>query len=680
MHLFTNYIQPLTLWLHAHPQVALLITFIISFGESLAIIGSIVPGSITMTAIGILAGSGVMRIDLTFLAATLGAIAGDSGSYLLGYILRDRLTHMWPFNRYPHWLKYGKDYFEHHGTTSIFLGRFFGPMRSIVPLIAGMMRMNNWHFLIANIASAIGWSALYVAPGVIIGIASSELPPESTTRFFAIILTLLIVIWISSLGAKWLLIRFNKLFQRKLHALWVWLKTQPYMANYARSLAPHPETNHFPTAALTLLFILCFFISITTLFFVLSGDEVYHINLPIHVFLQSLRTTYFDAFFIENILLITPIPLLTLSLSFMIYLFIYRDWRALRYWLCLSFVSLSIILLGMQWMDMPRPNHLLHYASPPSFLDINVTIATAWIGFLFFYLGTVYQTVPLLMFRILLIGILIFASFGSLYLGAAWFTSIIASYSLGLAICLFHWLLYRRKTVHYSRSQLGILLISLVFLSASTFSNFLDYKKLVSNYSASSKTYFLSHHDWWSQQQRLPLLYTTNRFGKPNSFLNIQYAGSLKIITSALEKSGWKKRSNSFFYSLIIRAAGKKTIENMPLMIQLYQNKKPEIVMTYYLQHENNLMVLQLWHSNYHFSHNEQPILIGSLVSQPFNKKLKKPALQPIANLTRIKRALPKFQFKQTVFSKHKPSDLANSSTPVLLLINTPPAVKKTSN
>lgn len=291
-----------------------------------------------------------------------------------------------------------------------------------------------------------------------------------------------------------------------------------------------------------------------------------------------------------------------------------------------------------------------------------------------------YQTLPLLIFRILLLGILILASFGSVYLGVAWFTSVIASYALGLAICLFHWLLYRRKTAHYARSQLGILLISLVFLSGSIFSNFLDYKKLVINYSSSSKIYFLSYPDWWSQQQNLPLLYTTNRFGKPNSFINIQYAGSLKSISSSLEKSGWKKRSNSFFYSLIIRAAGKNTIENMPLTVQLYQNKKPEIVMTYYLKHENNLMVLQLWHSNYHFSHNEQPILIGSLISQPLDKKLKKPALQSIANLTRIKRALPKFQFKQVVLSKNKLSNLPSPSTNVLLLINTHPPLKKTSN
>ena len=206
MHLFTNYIQPLTFWLYAHPHWALFITFLISFSESLAIIGSIIPGSVTMTAIGILAGSGVMRIDLTFLAATLGAIAGDSGSYALGYTFSDRLVNIWPFKKYPKWLLYGKDYFSRHGSTSVLIGRFVGPMRSIIPVIAGMMHMKHWHFLIANAVSAVAWAILYVTPGVLIGAASSELSTESATRLFVLILIFLVIVWLTSLSIKWLVV------------------------------------------------------------------------------------------------------------------------------------------------------------------------------------------------------------------------------------------------------------------------------------------------------------------------------------------------------------------------------------------------------------------------------------------------------------------------------------------
>ncbi|WP_131739679.1 DedA family protein [Legionella adelaidensis] len=202
--MFAEYLQPLTLWIQANPKWALLFTFLVSLSESLAIIGSIIPGSVTMTAIGILAGSGIMRIDMTIIAAILGAIAGDSASYTLGYVFRNRLVNIWPFSKYPNWLKLGKDYFAKHGGKSVLIGRFIGPLRSIIPVIAGMMHMNRWHFLFANVISAIGWAILYVLPGILIGVASSELSPESASRLFMIVIILLIIIWVLGIAIKWI--------------------------------------------------------------------------------------------------------------------------------------------------------------------------------------------------------------------------------------------------------------------------------------------------------------------------------------------------------------------------------------------------------------------------------------------------------------------------------------------
>ena len=39
-----------------------------------------------------------------------------------------------------------------------FIGRFFGPLRASVPLIAGILEMNYWHFQMANVASAFVWA------------------------------------------------------------------------------------------------------------------------------------------------------------------------------------------------------------------------------------------------------------------------------------------------------------------------------------------------------------------------------------------------------------------------------------------------------------------------------------------------------------------------------------------
>ena len=58
----SDIVSPLLQWLNANPELAGLATFAISAGESVAIIGTIVPGSITMTAIGTLAGAGIIPL------------------------------------------------------------------------------------------------------------------------------------------------------------------------------------------------------------------------------------------------------------------------------------------------------------------------------------------------------------------------------------------------------------------------------------------------------------------------------------------------------------------------------------------------------------------------------------------------------------------------------------------
>ena len=215
MHLLHGDWQILTTWLHTHPNNAVFITFFIAFAESLAIIGTLIPGSITMTAIGILAGSGILRIDLTFISAILGAVAGDGVSYAIGAKFSDRLTQIWPFRRYPRWITYGKDYFARHGGNSVLIGRFFGPLRSIIPLIAGMLRMSRWHFFFANVISGIGWSILYLTPGILIGEASTELSSEDATQLFVIILFGLTLLWLGSLAVKAIFKRVRYWFKNK---------------------------------------------------------------------------------------------------------------------------------------------------------------------------------------------------------------------------------------------------------------------------------------------------------------------------------------------------------------------------------------------------------------------------------------------------------------------------------
>ena len=160
-------LKPLTDWLQANPGLAGLATFVISLAESLAIIGTLIPGTLVMGAIGALIGAGILPgIEIT-LWAIAGAVVGDGMSYWLGYHYHGHIREIWPFRSYPSLLKKGENFFLKYGGMSVFMGRFIGPIRPIIPVVAGMMNMSPSRFTLANITSAIAWAPAYMMPGII---------------------------------------------------------------------------------------------------------------------------------------------------------------------------------------------------------------------------------------------------------------------------------------------------------------------------------------------------------------------------------------------------------------------------------------------------------------------------------------------------------------------------------
>lgn len=144
----------------AGPLVAL-----ISLGESLVLVGLLIPATAVMLVIGGLVGSGVLEPVPVLVGAVIGAIIGDIVSYGLGRWLGPGIVHRKPLRRYRHAVAKTRLFFRRYGFAAVVIGRFLGPIRSTVPLVAGMMAMNHTRFQIANVLSAVLWAPLMLAPG-----------------------------------------------------------------------------------------------------------------------------------------------------------------------------------------------------------------------------------------------------------------------------------------------------------------------------------------------------------------------------------------------------------------------------------------------------------------------------------------------------------------------------------
>lgn len=96
--------------------------------------------------------------------AGAGGSLGYAVSYWIGLYYKDGIREIWPFNRNPEMLDRGQVFFQKWGAIGVFLGHFFGPVRAIIPVVAGMYAVPQWQFQLANVSSAFIWAAGVIAP------------------------------------------------------------------------------------------------------------------------------------------------------------------------------------------------------------------------------------------------------------------------------------------------------------------------------------------------------------------------------------------------------------------------------------------------------------------------------------------------------------------------------------
>ena len=167
--------QQLLLLVETHQGWAIAVMFISTFGESFAFLSLLFPGTTLLIAAGALIKSGSLPLWPIVIGAVLGAVLGDTVSYWIGHRFGGRLAGIWPFSRNPRLLAAGMQFFHRHGGKSVFIGRFFGPVRAIIPLAAGVMRMSPRLFWLANVTSALVWAPMLLLAGDIIAYAGERI-------------------------------------------------------------------------------------------------------------------------------------------------------------------------------------------------------------------------------------------------------------------------------------------------------------------------------------------------------------------------------------------------------------------------------------------------------------------------------------------------------------------------
>jgi membrane-associated protein len=123
----------------------------------------LVPSEATVISAGVLAGAGELQLGFVIAAGAAGAYAGDSGAYLIGRRLDDRLAgRLFRGVQGARRRAWAQRTLERHGGPVIFGARFVPGGRTATTVSAGLLRMRWPRFAAYAGAAAVGW-AVYAA-------------------------------------------------------------------------------------------------------------------------------------------------------------------------------------------------------------------------------------------------------------------------------------------------------------------------------------------------------------------------------------------------------------------------------------------------------------------------------------------------------------------------------------
>ncbi|MBU6430963.1 bifunctional DedA family/phosphatase PAP2 family protein [Patescibacteria group bacterium] len=462
------------------------LVLLISLLESLAFVGVIIPGSVLVIAAGFLSAHGYFDIgDLIWFAAA-GAILGDGLSYYLGTKGTKFFHNENKILKLSH-LERGRRFFKKHGNKSVFLGRFVGPIRSIVPFIAGLSKMDKLSFLFWNIASAFLWAAAHLFLGYFFGGAVKSVEAWSTRAGVFILFVFLstALIWLAVKKSGRFFVFVKSVFTSVKEAI----AANPDVRRFAED---HPvffgfigrriSARRFSGLPFTLLSIS--FVYIFSLFFgvvkdVIASGPIVASDVRVGSLLYSFRDLELVKFFTWITVLAKWEMIISFAATASIILWLWKE----RTYVIPLFVTIAggglFGLIGKLALHRERPETALYVENTFSFPSGHSTIAAAFFGFIIYILlrrkqklkykiNTFFFGLTL----ILLIGL------SRLYLGVHFLSDVWGGYLLGLlwlfiGIAISEWLISRNKSAPLSPSRkIKIISAAIIFVQAAFYAGF----------------------------------------------------------------------------------------------------------------------------------------------------------------------------------------------------------------
>jgi membrane protein DedA with SNARE-associated domain len=174
--------------------VLYLAAFGLAFGEAAFLLDLLIPGEVGLVVAGAAGHQRGAALPVLIAMGALGAVAGDSMSWLIGRRWGTAFANRWDWTRrlFAPKLDSAQDLLARRGGAVIFGARWVGALRALVPMVAGAAEVPFRTVLVWDIPAAIGWSTAAVCLGWFLGEPVADVV-DSAGKWISIVVVVALV-------------------------------------------------------------------------------------------------------------------------------------------------------------------------------------------------------------------------------------------------------------------------------------------------------------------------------------------------------------------------------------------------------------------------------------------------------------------------------------------------------
>lgn len=643
-------------WVAAHPHWTLLFVFLCCLGESIIVLGVLIPTTPVLLATGALVGLGSLGFWPAVAAAVAGAVTGDSVNFWAGRLWGNRALESHYAQRYQDAIARSRRLFQNHGAKALVLARFIGLVRPFVAAIAGAYRMTLLRFYAVELFASFVWAAPIVALGVVFG-ASLDLAAEVAARLAILVVAVLVLLALLVWAVAGAVGGIGRRAEGWISALLDWSHRHRRVGRLGEWLADpgQPET-----PALALLALILFALGWLWMWLWWGlGQGPGALDLLAWQGVQDLRVPYATGLALALAQLAEWQVYAPVAATVLLTLLLLRHTRAAAHWLAAVAFGTALSLALYWLLDVPDPANYQRGAAAVHFGGRDLVLATVIYGFVPVLLTTQRREATRILYYTVATSLIALMLAADVYRGAVWLSTGLFSVAFGALWVLLLGVGYRRHGAEVIPAREVLPLAAGVLIAAASLQGSAELRRELESGADATRT--LTAAAWWQQAYSELPAYRIDATGDDKQPLTMQWRGELPRIEAALREAGWEPPLPLSWENALRWLAVDAPITQLPVLPQVHAGAYQALVLRKPIGHDEQWLI-RLWPANAYAG--GTPLWVGTLTRQTSRGALRLvryPQSEPEydAPLAALAGGVPGFQGRLARHAGREPDDTA---------------------